>query len=306
MYHIVTNQKKDGYRFVDNSGEVIPFDWYNARISLDFKVNLLANGGNIALEDHNGIVNGSYSFLKHFDIKLNGKKVYDCNDANHAVNIKNLLEYGPSYAEKTASNESFYLDTSRSAEEREFEVSGTNQLAKRRAAYSKGFALRKALLGTSSTVNTEIPLNRYSFFEMLEDELLPNTRVEMNFEIEPGDNLIWQAGANCRVVITRMQLYVPRITFNSEGQSSYMSQYLKTHKWTHLRENIERSNSSQQRSGHFRISTGVSKPRHVFVFIINDANIDAQTANPFLYNTFSVSTDPRIVIKRYLLPPFSD
>ena len=85
---------------------------------------------------------------------------------------------------KTASNEFFYLDTSRNAEEREFEVSGTNQLAKRRAAYNKGFALRKALLGASSTVNTEIPLNRYSFFEMLEDELLPNTRVEMNYEIE--------------------------------------------------------------------------------------------------------------------------
>ena len=70
------HQKKDGYRFVvDNSGEVTPFDWYNARISLDFKVVLLANGGNIAVADHNGIVNGSYSFLKHFDIKLNGKKV---------------------------------------------------------------------------------------------------------------------------------------------------------------------------------------------------------------------------------------
>ena len=91
--------------------------------------------------------------------------MYDCNDANHAVNIKNLLEYSPSYADKTASNEFFYLDTSRNAEEREFEVSGTNQLAKRRAAYNKGFALRKALLGVSSTVNTEIPLNRYSFFE---------------------------------------------------------------------------------------------------------------------------------------------
>ena len=232
------HQKKDGYRFVvDNSGEVTPFDWYNARISI-FKVALLANGGNIAIADHNGIVNGSYSFLKHFDIKLNGKKVYDCNDANHAVNIKNLLDYSPAYANKTASNEFFFLDTSRNAEEREFEVSGTNQLAKRRAAYNKGFALRKVLLGVSSTVNTEIPLNRYSFFEMLEDELLPNTRVEMNFEIESYGNLIWQAGANCRVVITRMQLYVPRITFNSEGQSSYVSQYLKTHKYTYLRENI--------------------------------------------------------------------
>ena len=128
---------------------------------------------------------------------------------------------------------------------------------------------------------------------MLEDELLPNTRVEINLEIESDGNLIWQAGADCRVIITSIQLYVPRITFNSEGQSLYMSQYLKSHKCTYLRESIERSNSSQRRSGHFRISTGISKPRHVFVFIINDSNIDAQTANPFLYNTFSVSTDPR-------------
>ena len=59
----------------DNSGEVTPFDWYNARISVVFKVVFLANGGNIAIADHNGIVNGSYSFLKHFDIKLNGKKI---------------------------------------------------------------------------------------------------------------------------------------------------------------------------------------------------------------------------------------
>ena len=64
--------------------------------------------------------------------------MYDCNDANHAVNIKNLLEYSPSYAEKTVSNEFFFLDTSRNAEERKFEVSDTNQLAKRQSAYNKG------------------------------------------------------------------------------------------------------------------------------------------------------------------------
>ena len=38
----------------------------------------------------------------------------------------------------------------------------------------------------------------------------------------------------------------------------------------------------------------------MFVFIINDANIDAQTANPFLYNTFSVSTDPRTLSNCHL------
>ena len=93
------SSEKDGYRFIiDNNGEVTPFDWYNARINLDFKVNLLPNGGNIAVADHNGIVNGSHSFVKQFDIMLNGKKVYNCNDANHAVHIKNLLS--PAYAEK--------------------------------------------------------------------------------------------------------------------------------------------------------------------------------------------------------------
>jgi len=72
-----------------------------------------------------------------------------------------------------------------------------------------------------------------------------------------------------------------------------MSKFLKPYKWTYLRENIERSNSTQQRSGHFKISSGISKPRHVLVFIINDASFNDQTRNPFLYNTFSVSTDPR-------------
>ena len=115
----------------------------------------------------------------------------------------------------------------------------------------------------------------------------------MNIEFESDANLIWQGVDNCRVVLTKLQLIVPRITFNSTGQSLYMSKFLKPYKWTYLRENIERSNSTTQRAGHFKISSGISKPRHVFVFIINDAEIDSQTSNPFLYNTFSVSTDPR-------------
>ena len=299
---VTRNQKKEGHRFVvDNTGEVTQFDWYNSRIAVDFKVVLAADGGNIAAADHNGIVNGSHSLINNFKVNLNGRKVYDLNDANHCVNIKNLLEYSPSYADTTATNEFYYLDTSRNTEEREFEVSGTNQLAKRGATYNKGFAVRKALLGASSTVSTEIPLNRYSFFEALRDELLPNTRLELNLELESDDNLIWQAGANCRVVVTKMQLLVPRITFNSEGQSLYASKFIANKKWTYLREEIMRSNSSTQRSGHFNITSGISKPRHVFIFIINDANIDDQTANPFLYNTFSVSTNPRTLQNCHLV-----
>ena len=277
------SQKKDGYRFVvDNSGEVTPFDWYNARLGISFKVEKRADGGNIAANDHNGIVNSIHSLVKHFDIKLNGKKVYDFNDANHCVNIKNLLEYSPGYANSTATNEFFHLDTKRAAEERPAQ-----------ANYNKGFAARKLILGASSIVTRELPLNRYSFFEALERNLLPSGRLELNIEFESDGNLIWQAADNYRVVLTKLQLIVPSITFNSEVQNIYMSQFLKPYKWTYLRENIEGSNSTRQRSGHFKISSGISRPRHVFVFIIDDANINAQTANPFLYNTFSVSTNPR-------------
>ena len=284
------SQKKDNYRFVvDNSGEVTPFDWYNARLGISFKVNKLADGGNIAGNDHNGIVNSIHSFIKNFDIKLNGKKVYDCNEANHCVNIKSLLEYSPIYAQSTATNEFFHLDTSRSAEERPAQ-----------ALYNKGFAERKLLLGVSNTVTRELPLNRYSFFEALDRNMLPSGRMELNIEFESDANLIWQGADNCRVILTKLQLIVPRITFNSEGQSIYMSKFLKPYKWMYLRENIERSNSTTQRSGHFKISSGISKPRHVFVFIINDASIDSQTSNQFLYNTFSVSTDPRTLINCHL------
>ena len=288
---VTANQKNDGHRFVaDDTGEVTPFDWYNSRLRVDFKVVLAANGGNIAAEDHNGIVNGSHALINNLKVNMNGKKVYDCNDANHVVNIKNLLEYSPAHAESTATNEFFYLDTNRHAEERSNEDD-----------YNKGFAARKALLGTSSTVQTEIPLNRYSFFNALRDKLLPNTRLELKLEIESDANLIWQAGANCRVIITKFQLVVPRITFNSEGQSLYASEFIKNKKWSDLREEIMRSNSSTQRSGHFIITSGISKPRYVFVFIINDANINSQTTNPFLYNTFSVSTNPRTLQNCYLV-----
>ena len=103
----------------------------------------------------------------------------------------------------------------------------------------------------------EIPLNRYSFFETLENKLLPNAKVELNFELESDNNLIWRTGgAACRVVLSRLQLFVPRITFNSEGQKIFMETYLKPYKWTYLNEVVERSNNLQQ-TGHFRITNAV-------------------------------------------------
>ena len=87
---------------------------------MDFKVQLLANGGDIAVDYHNGIVNGSNTFIQKLTILANGREVYSCNHANHCVNIKNLLEYSPSYANSIATNEFYFLDTTRNPDENRF------------------------------------------------------------------------------------------------------------------------------------------------------------------------------------------
>ena len=284
-----TQTRSPNLKFIaDNTGEATPFDWYNARFSMDFKVKLL-DANDLAANDHNGIVNGSNSFIKKLTILANGKEVYSCNEANHVANIKNLLEYNSSYAKSIGTKEFYYPDTSRSAEERAAQ-----------AEYNVGFALRKKVLGTSALVNCEIPLNRYSFFEALEDKLLPNTKIELNFEIESDANLVFQAGANCTVIVKRLQLYIPKLTFNEEGQKLYMENYLKPYKWTYLNEVVHISNNLQQQTGHYRITTAISKPRHVFVWAINTARIGAQTANPFIYDTFGNLPNNADVSRCYL------
>ena len=155
-------------------------------------------------------------------------------------------------------------------------------------------------MGTSVEVNCEIPLNRYSFFEALEDKLLPNTKIELNFEIESDANLVFQAGADCRVIVKRLQLYIPKLTFNAEGQKLYMENYLKPYRCTYLNEVVHISNNLQQQTGHYRITTAISKPRHVFVWAINTARINAQTANPFIYDTFGNLPNNANVTRCYL------
>ena len=315
------HQNRDGLKFVaDNSGETTPFDWYNARISVDFKVNKLADATAIAVGDNIGTVNGSNSLIKKIQVRAEGREVYDCAYANHCVNIKNLLEYNPSYAKSVGTNEYYFLDTSTHPDSLKYT---RRQVTHRRNAannadeaglmlddvnanYNKGFAARKVFLGASAKVNCEIPLNRYSFFEELQDKLLPNVRIEIQIEMDNDKNLIWRTGAadaagtTYRLIVTRLQLFVPRMIFNAEGQKLYLENYLKPHKWSYLTETTYNQNMGAQRTGTFRLTNGIPKPRHVFIFFINNASLDDQRYNPFLYNTFSVFTDPRTLDDCYL------
>ena len=54
---------------------------------------------------------------------------------------------------------------------------------------------------------------------------------------------------------------------------------------------VERSKSTRQQTGAFQITSGINRPRHVFIWFLNDASDIEQTANPFLYNTFNVANN---------------
>ena len=304
------HQRKTGHTFVvDNSGEANPFDWYHARFNVNFKLQLQADGGNIGAGVRTGIVNSAFSLIKKLNVKMSSVDVYDCQDANQAINIKNLLEYSKGYSESQGRNEFFYLDTVRNNGIAEYTAADNNA---RLATYNSGFAARHSLLVNNAVVNAEIPLNRYSFFESLHGEILPNSRLDIQIEFESDNDLVYRAagadaGADAalvaRIVITKFELIVPRLIFNADGKILYFKNYVnitEPKKWTYLKELIHKQNSTQQQNGNFRITTGVNRPRHVFIFIINDANINSQTNNKFFYNTFNVSTDPRTLTSCYL------
>ena len=54
---------------------------------------------------------------------------------------------------------------------------------------------------------------------------------------------------------------------------------------------VEHSNSTKQRVGTFKITSAINRPRHVFIWFLNDASDNVQTANPFLHNTFNVANN---------------
>ena len=287
-------QNRGNFKFVVDGKSL---DWYNARLSLYFKLTKI-NGNNVNINDNNGIVNGASSFVKKISFSINGRQVYQCNSANHVVNIKNLLEYDTSYADAIASNEFYYLDTTKYANRNKYSTRQVQHarnndnngwtprifIEKENISYNEGFDKRKKQLGNSSIVNCEIPLNRYSFFEALKDKMSPDSRFELNIEFESDNNLIWRRGNDvCRVIITKLQLYIPQNTLITKmTPKSYLNEY------------VTNSTNLRQREGNFRITNEVTKPRHVFIFIVNSDNINSQIENPFLYQTFNVTNNRKL------------
>jgi len=85
------------------------------------------------------------------------------------------LEYSDDFSTSVAKNSLWYLDTNHL-------IANGNQNA--------GFESGRTLTVGNADVNVIIPVNRYSFFEVLEDKMLILTQLQFNITLQNDDELI--------------------------------------------------------------------------------------------------------------------
>ena len=130
-------------------------------------------------------------------------------------------------------------------------------------------------------------MNLYSYFAAFKNNLHPNLKTDILLELENDNNIIFKhANApNSKVILTKLRLWVPKIIFNEVGLKTYLEDYLKPKKWIYLKEHLEIKQSGATNDS-FRISTGIRRPRHVFIWAVPTLAYNNQGANIF---TFGIS-----------------
>ena len=279
-------QTKNNYRFeVDNSSEANPIDWYKAYLEVDFKLVTLADstvGIEVGGDTNNKkctTTNGQ-TFIKKIEVECNGITVYNNTRANESANVLSMLKYTKSYADTVGKDQFFFVDSS----------TGTAEPRPAQALYNEGFGKRKILTDAAAVNNISIPLNLYSYFAAFKNNLHPNLKTTILLTLENDNNIIFNAGAAAKVIITKLRLWAPKIICNEDGLKGYLSDYLKPKTWIYQKEHHEIKQSGATNDA-FRISTGIRRPRHVFIWAVPTANYNNQAANIFTFGLNKVGGD---------------
>ena len=128
-------------------------------------------------------------------------------------------------------------------------------------ATNTGMKSRALLSHGGKMVQTTIPLNRYSFFEGLSDRLLPPMQLEFLITLQNDRELIWQNdGTPRRIVVRKLELWVPQLHFTGKGQTFVNENFLKPTQWKYLKENIFSLSERRDESGMFMIGSGIKTP----------------------------------------------
>ena len=273
-------QTKNNYRFeVDNSSEANPIDWYNAYLEVDFKLVQLANSAagitaGTGNEANFCTTTNGQTFIKEIQVGCNGITVYNNTRANESANILSMLKYTKSYADTVGKDQFFFVNSS----------TGTAEPRPAELLYNEGFGKRKILTDAAAVNNISIPLNLYSYFAAFKNNLHPNLKTNIKLTLENDDNIIFRnaAAPNSKVILTKLRLWIPKIIFNEEGLKAYLAEYLKPKTWIYHKEHQEIKQSGATNDA-FRISTGIRRPRHVFIWAVPTLSYNHQGANIFTF-----------------------
>ena len=277
------HQVKNGYKFTINDRSSF-YDWYNAYFEVQFQLQTLAAGQSYADASRITVINNSHSLIKHLMIKSAGKIVYDTDNLHNITFVKNLLEYSDDFSRSVAKNSLWYLDTDAT-------TANTNIGYEARRLLTR--AARDNALGDGRDVDVLIPLNRWSFFEELNDKMLVPMQLQFNIKINNDDELVHKVHdvAAARVVIKRFILWVPRLTPRDSMYDKFVSSFLKETEWKYMREMYSVS-APTNTSGFFQISSSIDNVKHIFVYLKNsyrNANDHRQAEkSPYTMNTFSL------------------
>ena len=212
----------------------------------------MANGANIDADTESAQINGSFSLIKSLNLKSARKTLYEANEVHKVIFIKNLLDFSDNFSRSVAKNQFWHLNSDATT------VTDGN-------AMNVGMWARALLSHGGVTVQTIIPLNRYSFFEGLSDRLLLSMQLEFEIVLQDDREMIFQNNRTARrIVIRRLQLWVPQLQFSSQGQTQVNENFFRVTQWKYLKEVLHLSSSRRDANGTWLITPGVKNPKHVF------------------------------------------
>ena len=265
---------------VDNSTEVNPIDWYNAYLEVEFNMQQLANNTKYPVANDNdtklAAPSSGLALIKELKVDCNSTRVYTNSRANETANIVALTTYSKPYADSIGEGQFFIPDTDTG------EAVDT----------SAGFLKRKTFItGTPAvtTVRMTLPLFLWSYFAAFHQTLAQNMKTVISITLESDANVILKNAntAAGRIMVTKLRLWCPKIIFNGLGTKTFMEEFLKPKKWTVLREHID-ADQTQATNSFYRISTGIRRPRHVFIWVVPQASYNSQDGNIFKFDTFDM------------------
>jgi len=236
------------------------YDWYNVYFRVDYKFEAVANGANIGADTKSAPINGSFSLIKSLDLKLAGKTLYEANDIHKVIFIKNLLDFSDDFSRSVAKNQFWHLDSDATTVTLD-------------DATNTGMGARALPSHEGATVQTIIPLNRYSFFEGLSDRLLPPMQLEFEIVLQDDREMIFQNdGTARRIVLRRLELWVPQLQFTGQGQTQVNENFLRPTQWKYLKEVLHLSSSRRDATGTWLITRGIKNPKHSSYFFNKPGN----------------------------------